>query len=84
MVGDKNFDIAIPVYRPDEKFDRLVKRILKQKVRPKKLILMNTECEACTASILRQRVDCIVDAVGEYSVEVEVIPVKKEEFDHGG
>lgn len=84
MMNDKTFDIAIPVYRPDEKFDRLVKRILKQEALPKKLILMNTECEACTATALRERVDGIMDAVGEYSVEVEVIPVKKEEFDHGG
>jgi len=83
-MNDKTFDIAIPVYRPDEKFDRLVKRILKQEALPKKLILMNTECEACTVTALRERVDVIMDAVGEYSVEVEVIPVKKEEFDHGG
>ena len=84
MLNDKTFDIAIPVYRPDEKFDRLIKRILKQEVLPKKLILTNTECEECTAEVLRERVDSIVNAIGEYSVEVEVIPVKQEEFDHGG
>lgn len=84
MMNGKTFDIAIPVYRPDEKFDCLVKRILKQEILPKKLILMNTECEECTAVMLQERVNCIVNAVGEYSVEVEVIPVKKEEFDHGG
>ena len=81
---DKTFDIAIPVYRPDEKFDLLVKRILKQEVLPKKLILMNTECEECCASALHGRVDAIINAVGERSVEVEVISVKKAEFDHGG
>ncbi len=84
MLNDMTFDIAIPVYRPDEKFDRLVKRILKQETLPKKLILTNTECEECTADVLRERVDGIVNAVGEYSVEVEVIPVTQEEFDHGG
>ncbi len=81
---EKTFDIAIPVYRPDEKFDQLVKRILKQNVLPKKLILMNTECEECTAVVLRERADAIVNAVGEYSVEVEVLSVEKEAFDHGG
>lgn len=84
MLNDKTFDIAIPVYRPDEKFDRLIKRILKQEVLPKKLILTNTECAECSSENLRERVDGIVNAVGEYSVEVEVIPVKQEEFDHGG
>ena len=84
MMNDKTFDIAIPVYRPDEKFERLVERLLKQNVLPKKLILINTECEECTASALKERVDGIVEAVGEYSVEVEVLSVKKEEFDHGG
>lgn len=80
----KTFDIAIPVYRPDEKFDLLVKRILKQEVLPKKLILMNTECEECATAVLQERVNRFVNAVGEYSVEVEVISVEKEEFDHGG
>lgn len=78
------FDIAIPVYRPDEKFDLLVKRILQQEVLPKKMILMNTECEECTESALRERVDTIVNAIGVHSVRVEVIPVEKAEFDHGG
>ena len=81
---DKTFDIAIPVYRPDEKFDLLVKRILKQETLPKTLILMNTECAECTATALQARVDEIVNAVGEHSVTVEVISVEKAEFDHGG
>lgn len=84
MIKEKSFDIAIPVYRPDEKFDRLVKRILKQEMLPKKLILTNTECEECTADILLERVEQIINALGVRSVEVEVIPVAKEEFDHGG
>lgn len=83
-MGNKRFDIAIPVYRPDEKFDCLMKRILKQDVLPKKLILMNIECEECTTTALKERVERIVDAVGEYSVDVEVFSVKREEFDHGG
>lgn len=81
---DRVFDIAIPVYRPDEKFDRLMKRLLKQEKLPNKIILLNTECEECTASILQERVDSILSAVGEYSVGVEVISIEIEEFDHGG
>ena len=84
MLMDKTFDIAIPVYRPDEKFDCLIRRILKQEVLPKKLILTNTECEECSSEDLLARVEQIRDKVGEYSVDVEVISVQKTEFDHGG
>jgi len=80
----KSFDIAIPVYRPNEKFDCLVKRILKQDVLPKKLILMNTECEECTATALFSRVEKLANEVGEHSVVIETVSVAKEEFDHGG
>lgn len=84
MLMDKTFDIAIPVYRPDEKFDCLIRRILKQEALPKKLILTNTECEECSSEDLLARVEQIRDKVGEYSVDVEVISVQKTEFDHGG
>jgi len=84
MLMDKTFDIAIPVYRPDDKFDYLIRRILKQEALPKKLILTNTECEECSSDDLLARVEQIRDKVGEYSVDVEVISVQKTEFDHGG
>ena len=35
-------DIVIPVYRPDEKFDRLLDKLEKQTVRPGKIFLMQT------------------------------------------
>lgn len=80
---ERTFDIAIPVYRPDEKFEILIKRILKQKLHPEQIILLNTECEECTASILQERVERILAVSGECSVVVEVISVAKEDFDHG-
>ena len=36
-------DVIIPVYRPDDRFFTLLDRLAKQTVRPRRIILMNTE-----------------------------------------
>ena len=36
-------DVIIPVYKPDDKFTRLVQRLQKQTFRPNRIIVVNTE-----------------------------------------
>ena len=69
---DTEIDVVIPVYRPDEKLRRLLLRLAEQTRRPHRILLVNTERELFDDSYL--------EAPGN----IEVIHIKKEEFDHGG
>lgn len=65
-------DIIIPVYKPDEKFDRLMRMLQKQTYPVERIILMNTEKQF------------FPDRGYERLPHVEVHHLKKEDFDHGG
>ena len=65
-------DIVIPVYRPDERLHRLLLLLQQQTVKPSRILLVNTE-EALYDPAL-------TDGIGG----VEVIHIRKSEFDHGG
>ncbi len=65
-------DVIIPVYKPDDKFTRLVQRLQKQTFRPNRIIVVNTERKYW-------------DMAGPAEVAgLEVHHISKEEFDHGG
>lgn len=68
----KNVDVIIPVYKPDNTFRRLLKRLTEQTYPIRRIIIMNTE-----KSYWKEE---------EYSwvPNLEVHHVTKEEFDHGG
>ena len=36
-------DLIIPTYKPDEKFDKLLDRLSKQRIKPKHIYIINTE-----------------------------------------
>lgn len=65
-----NVDVIIPTYRPGRKFFRLLEMLEKQTVRPRKIIVINTE-------------EKYLDAASIESPRVEVHHIRKEEFDHG-
>ena len=65
-------DIVIPVYCPDERLHRLLLLLQQQTVKPSRILLVNTE-EALYDPAL-------ADGIGG----VEVIHIRKSEFDHGG
>lgn len=80
-------DVIIPVYRPGKKFDRLFVGLLSQTVKPDSIILMNTEAEGCSCAALAQRLRRLMRRqrlYGKKQVEVRLVPVRREEFDHGG
>lgn len=69
-------DVIIPVYRPGEKFIRLLEQLKKQSVPIRKIILINTE---------KKYFDCLAgetDFLEKYE-NVLVKHITKEEFDHG-
>ncbi len=69
---DTEIDVVIPVYKPDEKLRRLLLQLAEQTRKPHRILLVNTERELFDDSYL--------EAPGN----IEVIHIKKEEFNHGG
>ena len=72
-------DVIIPVYGPDEKFYKLIDRLLKQSVLPNRIILMNTDEAVWDRIGAAER----LKALGAEKL-CEVHHVTKAEFDHGG
>lgn len=80
-------DVIIPVYKPDKKFDRLFTGLLSQTVKPDNIILMNTEAEGHSCEDLTRRLERLMRknrVYGRKQIAVRIIPVCKEDFDHGG
>lgn len=65
-------DVMIPVYRPGKEFRKLLELLMQQTVRPAHILLVNTERE-----LFDER--CVEGLDG-----IEVIHIRKDEFDHGG
>lgn len=71
---NKSIDVIIPVYKPDEKLDKLIERLQKQTKKPNRIILMSTrdgkehEREEKFGNI----------------PNVSVHHIEKADFDHGG
>ena len=72
MMKEYTVDIVIPVYKPDEKFHKLMQMLQKQTYPVGKILLMNTEKAY------------FPDRGYEKLPHVEVRHLRKEEFDHGG
>lgn len=67
-----NVDIIIPVYRPDERYIRLLQGLKKQTYPIQKIIIMNTERRYYES-----------ERYPKFS-NIEVHHIRKSEFDHGG
>lgn len=65
-------DVIIPVYKPGKELGCLLQMMMKQTVKPSRILLVNTEERLFDDS-------CLAGTQG-----VEVIHIQKEEFDHGG
>lgn len=69
-----SLDLIIPTYLPDQKLDLLLERIRKQSVQPDRIMLLNT--------LVAGKEDIVDPYIEKYGVEV--YPIQKAEFDHGG
>lgn len=69
-------DVIIPVYHPDQKLEALIHRLNGQTRKPDHIWFLQTMSEPDE--------DKRVRAVLEKADHASVIPVAKEEFDHGG
>ncbi|MGF6991059.1 rhamnosyltransferase [Lachnospiraceae bacterium PF1-21] len=62
------YDVIVPTYMPDENLGKLISRLTKQKLKPNRIIIINTESG---------------HALKDYQ-DVEVVTISRNEFDHGG
>ncbi len=78
-------DVVIPVYRPDEKFDRLLRKLYCQSVLPHAVILMVTVTGGAEelSEFSGRAADAVRGTKGEKQVSLVLRGIKKEEFSHG-
>lgn len=69
-------DVIIPVYRPDEKLEKLIEYLALQTVKPDHIYFMMT--------MTREAEDQKVFSLLNHVPDSTVIPIQKKEFDHGG
>lgn len=69
-------DVIVPVYRPDEKLEKLIEKLNGQTVRPAHVFFMQT--------LTGTEEDARVEKLLETAENAVVTTLKREEFDHGG
>lgn len=65
------FDVIIPTYKPGSEFKELMEGIKRQKKRPNRILVINTE-------------EAFWNKEFEFIMDFEVIHIKQKDFDHGG
>lgn len=75
-------DVIIPTYRPDHKFDQLMKRLRKQTVQPNKIIILNTVPASCDSEEARHEQDEFMQKYRELN-HATIVHIPQNEFDHG-
>lgn len=77
---ERKIDVIIPTYRPDDKFFKLVDMLLKQSLKPGKIIVVNTDEDIWRKSDADERLQKIL---GDEKDIFVLKHIKKEEFNHG-
>ncbi len=72
-------DVIVPVYKPDEKFDRLIDMLGKQTLLPSNLLIANTVGDEDDSDRIAERVKKLLN---NPSVNVLVTPIRKKDYDH--
>ena len=83
-----NVDVIVPVYKPDHKFECLLRMLVQQTKQPSNIIVLNTEIlPEYSTSAIKQRIEKAVKDMqipGTGEINIEVHSIKKQNFDHGG
>lgn len=87
MEKSMSVDVIVPVYKPDSKLECLLKMLVTQTVKPDNIFLLNTEMEpGYLTKDVEVRVKKAIQGMvieGSGQVNIRILPIKKEEFDHG-
>ena len=76
MEKTSRVDVIIPVYRPDEKLELLIKKLNAQTVRPTHVFFMQTMTGTEEDGQVKKLLQTAENAV--------ITPIEKKDFDHGG
>jgi rhamnosyltransferase len=76
QLKDTQVDVFIPVYKPDNKLNQLLLRMEKQTIRPRKIYILQTITDMSRKEVL--------DIPKDSSIDIRIVYIKKEDFDHGG
>lgn len=80
-------DVIIPVYKPDKKLEKLFMGLLSQSLKPDRILILNTQAQGFGNYDIAKRIQKVMrkqKIYGKKAVDVHVVTVQKEEFDHGG
>ena len=72
-------DVVIPVYKPDEKLNIIISRLMGQTIIPEKIYIIRTKCQAD-----EDHTDEILREIMEHYHQVKIVEIEENEFDHGG
>lgn len=73
-------DVIIPVYKPDQRLRDLLLRLCSQRVRPRYILLINTEKELFDEHLL----DGLPGESADSWPRIRMKHIRRSEFDHGG
>ena len=77
----KSIDVIIPAYKPDKTFEKLISRLQKQTVKPRKILVVNTGEDYWNQGDFDKTPFLSESASG---IEMKVMHVREEDYDHGG
>ena len=72
-------EAVIPVYRPDEKLNIIISRLMGQTIVPEQIYIIHTKCQTDS-----YRTDKILQEIVKNYPQVRIIDIEEKEFDHGG
>lgn len=75
-------DVIIPVFRPDERFGLLMRRLQRQTYRPQQILVINTGQKLWEAADIPK--EAFERGCTENGIPVFLRHIAEEEFDHGG
>lgn len=78
----KTVDVIIPTCRPDERFERMIRQLTSQSVKPMRILVINTEESAWVLSSAVK--EAFARGCSENGIPLEVRHISAKEFDHGG
>lgn len=86
---DLTVDVIIPVYKPDQKLNHLLERLVKQTIKPNTIYLLQTIEDDPTKQseeVKKSEEDIVTLAqrLSDLSCPIKCISINKSEFDHGG
>lgn len=82
-----SIDVIIPVYHPRGEFNQLIQLLLRQTVRPNKIIILNTKDITAQDDKITKKLYKICNKekiLGNGTIDIQIIEIEKNTYDHGG